>query len=122
MNIAIKYESIYLLFTGIVHGISNLGGALLSAIVFSKNLSKEQTRATIALSYLTFALFQIITLTAFGEGSHFFNLTNSLYWFLGLAVFFTIEKFLYFKINENTYTNIFAFFLFFIGFFLIIKK
>ena len=122
LNVALKYESIYLLFTGIIHGISNLGGALLSAIVFSKNLSKEQTRATIALSYLTFALFQIFTLTAFGEENYFFTSINIFYWFLGLLVFFIIEKFLYLKINEKNYTKIFASFIFLIGLFLLIKK
>ena len=37
----IKYESLYLMIMGMIHGITNLGGALLSAIVFSKNLSKD---------------------------------------------------------------------------------
>ena len=40
----IKYEPLYLIITGIIHGITNLGGALLSAIVLSKNLSKESRK------------------------------------------------------------------------------
>ena len=55
MYLIIKNESIYLVITGIVHGLSNPGGALLSAIIFTKKLSKEASRAT-------FAIFQIITL------------------------------------------------------------
>ena len=35
----IKFERLYLLTTGIIHGLTNLGGSLLSAIVFSKKIS-----------------------------------------------------------------------------------
>jgi len=62
MKLLIKYEHLYLMIMGIIHGITNLGGALLSGIVFSKDLSKESKRATIAICYLTFAIFQITTL------------------------------------------------------------
>ena len=58
----IKYENLYLIIMGIIHGITNLGGALLSTIIFSKKMTKIQMRSTIALCYLTFAVFQILTL------------------------------------------------------------
>ena len=55
-------ENIFLISTGIIHGMTNLGGALLSAIVINKDLSKQETRTTIAICYLTFAIFQIFYL------------------------------------------------------------
>ena len=61
---------------GIIHGITNLGGALLSAIVFSKDLSKDSKRTTIAICYLTFAVFQIITLLIAFNDNSFFNIFN----------------------------------------------
>ena len=76
----IKYESLYLMIMGIIHGITNLGGALLSAIVFSKDLSKDSKRTTIAICYLTFAVFQIITLLIAFNDNSFFNIFNFVYW------------------------------------------
>ena len=63
MKFIIKNESLYLIIMGVLHGVTNLGGALLSGIVFSKKLSKKSKRATIAICYLTFAVFQLSTLT-----------------------------------------------------------
>ncbi len=120
IDFTIKFEKIYLLIMGMIHGISNLGGALLSAIVFSKNLTKEQTRATIAISYLTFAIFQIITLTIF-LNSNFLNTNNIMYWLIGVFIFLVVEKFIYININETIYSKIFTTFLFFTGIFLMFK-
>ena len=61
MNKILSYNKSYYILMGAVHGITNLGGALLTAIVFNTNLNKFQKRATIAVSYMTFAIFQIVT-------------------------------------------------------------
>ena len=106
---------------GVVHGMTNLGGALLSAIVFSKSLSKEQTRATIAICYLTFAIFQIITLVVFLNNFEVFNIINSIYWLSGMVVFFIMEKFVYLKIDDKAYSKYFALFIFIIGALLLFK-
>lgn len=55
-NYLIQYEKSYLIITGILHGLTNLGGALLSASIMVRDLSKESKRATIAASYLTMAI------------------------------------------------------------------
>ncbi|MDC1032326.1 TSUP family transporter [Candidatus Marinimicrobia bacterium] len=122
INIIIKHEVFYLILTGVVHGITNLGGALLSSIVFSKNLSKEKTRATIAICYLTFAVFQIITLRFSMNNYEIFNIVNSIYWFSGLGVFFIVENFLYLKIDNKWYKKYFTVFLLLIGSLLILKN
>ena len=118
----IKYESLYLMIMGMIHGITNLGGALLSAIVFSKNLSKDSKRTTIAICYLTFALFQIITLIIAFNGNSFLNIFNFVYWILGPVTFFTVEKYLYFRIDGRKYIKYSNFFLFVLGLMLIIKN
>ena len=61
-NYLIQYEKSYLMITGILHGLTNLGGALLSASIMVRDLSKESKRVTIAASYLTMAIIQIITI------------------------------------------------------------
>ena len=118
----IKYESLYLMIMGIIHGITNLGGALLSAIVFSKDLSKDSKRTTIAICYLTFAVFQIITLLIAFNDNSFFNIFNFVYWILGPVVFFIVEKYLYFRIDGRKYIKYSNFFLFVLGLMLIIKN
>ena len=119
----IKKEFIYLIITGIIHGLSNLGGALLSAIVFSKKLSKDSTRATIAVCYLTFAVFQILTIIFIIGNNSFFTLINTLYWLLGTIIFIIVENTFYVKIDEKKYTNLFTVtaFIFCIGIFLLLK-
>ena len=118
----IKYESLYLMIMGMIHGITNLGGALLSAIGFSKNLSKDSKRTTIAICYLTFALFQIITLIIAFNDNSFLNKFNFVYWILGPVTFFTVEKYLYFRIDGRKYIKYSNFFLFVLGLMLIIKN
>ena len=122
INIIIKHEVGYLILTGVVHGTTNLGGALLSAIVFSKNLSKEKTRATIAICYLTFAVFQIITLSFSINNYEIFNIINSIYWLSGLVVFFIVEKLLYLEADNKRYKKYFTIFLLLIGSLLILNN
>ena len=55
-------EKLLLILTGLVHGLSNLGGSLLTVIIYSKNMSKKETRSTIVVCYATFALIQLITI------------------------------------------------------------
>ena len=122
ISLMMEYEVGYLILTGVVHGTTNLGGALLSAIVFGKKLSKEKTRATIAICYLTFAVFQIITLIFFIDNHEIFNIINSTYWLAGLVVFFIVEKFLYLKVDNKRYKNYFTSFLLLIGSLLILNN
>ena len=121
LALIIKNESFYLIITGIIHGLSNLGGALLSAIVFSKKLSKDSTRATIAICYLTFAIIQIITIIIFIGNSSFISQINILYWSIGIFIFLIVEKIFYVRINEKKYVNFFTGFIFCIGMFLLFK-
>ena len=122
IKLLIKYESLYLMIMGMIHGITNLGGALLSAIVFSKNLSKDSKRTTIAICYLTFAVFQIITLIVVFNDNSFLNIFNFVYWILGPVIFFIVEKYLYFRIDGGKYIKYSNFFLFILGLMLIITN
>ena len=122
MKLLIKYEYLYLMIMGVIHGITNLGGALLSGIVFSKDLSKESKRTTIAICYLTFAIFQIMTLIVIFNNNNFLNELNFIYWTLGPVIFFIVEKYIYFRINEKNYINYSNFFLFVMGLILVIKN
>ena len=108
-----------MIITGFVHGLSNLGGSLLTSIVFSKKLSKNETRSTIVVCYLTFALIQLTTILLFSEEYYFKN--TFAYCILSLFIVLLVEKYLYKNISSRFYNKIFELFLILMGIFLILK-
>ena len=117
----IRHEKIYLITMGIIHGLTNLGGSLLAAIVHSKEYEKRTTRVTVALSYATFAVFQILTLLVSGRNSDTGFLGIVIYMFAGVTVFLLTERLLYVEINNKNYSKYFAVFLFLSGILLIVR-
>ena len=107
---------------GIVHGLTNLGGPLLTMIVYAKDYEKRKIRSTIAASYATFATFQIVTLLVSG-----FDIDIKLSMILlsltvGIAIFIATEKMIFTYINAETYRNLFSGFIFLSGLLLIVKS
>jgi uncharacterized protein len=117
----LKYEKIFLGAMGVIHGISNLGGSLLTAIVHSKRYDKNIARTTVAASYATFAAFQILTLLFSSNRININFLDNIEYIIIGIIVFFITEKTIYMEINNQMYTKFFAVFLFCSGVLLCLK-
>ena len=120
ININIKHEKINLVLMGIVHGLTNLGGSLLTAIVFNKQYDKNEARVTIAICYLTFAIVQIITLLFLNEKSGFTLTNNIVFILIGALSFIIIEKTIFLNIKSEDYQRVFSAFLFVSGFSLII--
>lgn len=106
-----SFDRTYFVAQGIIHGVTNLGGSLLTSKVFSMDIGKAEKRATISLSYFTFALFQILTLVAMGKLVEF----NFSYLFVGAIVFALTDFFIYDSISTQKYDNLFAVFLFISG-------
>ena len=104
---------------GAVHGITNLGGALLTAIVFHADLNRFQKRATIAVSYMTFAVFQIITVTFM---DHNFNKYNIIFVIIGVLVYLIVNKLMFNKISDLKHNMFFSIFLVVTGILLILKS
>jgi len=115
------YENIYFILMGVLHGITNLGGSLLSASIFNKDFSKATKRSTIAICYLSMAIIQIITLPLIINKDDLFTIINMPYWLLGPVVFFLVDKYIYLKIDDQKYIHYSNTFLFIIGLLLIIK-
>lgn len=118
----IRYEKTYFITMGIVHGLTNLGGSLLTAIVHSKNYPKDAARVTIAASYSTFAVFQLIILFFSIKLPDLQYAEKAIYLLVGVLMFFLTEKMVYTNINNNRYTKIFAIFLFISGVLLVFKS
>ena len=63
-----KHSMIYHLVMGLIHGLTNLGGALLAILATSQHHEKGAIRYTIAHYYLAFGALQIILIaTLLGE-------------------------------------------------------
>jgi uncharacterized protein len=116
------YQKFYLALMGMLHGLTNLGGSLLTAIVYSKEKQKEITRATIAICYASFGIFQVITLLFLDKNNLSLFVININYMLIGIFIYFIVEKVIYSRINNQKYSVIFSGFLFVTGFMLIVKN
>jgi uncharacterized protein len=122
LSTLIKYERIYLGVMGLIHGLTNLGGALLTAIVHGKKYDKNTTRASIAVCYATFAVFQLATLLLLGSEFELSYAQNATFLQVGVIVFLLTEELLYSEIDNNKYSKLFALFLLASGILLITKS
>jgi len=118
----IKYEKSYLIIMGIVHGITNLGGSLLTALVHEQNHKKNKTRVTIAICYATFAVFQLLTLFIIGYDSGMAYANNMLLLQIAVVIFLFTEESIYTHIDNRKYQQLFAFFLAASGILLVLKS
>lgn len=118
----IQYEKIYLIIMGVVHGITNLGGSLLTALVHEQQQSKNSARVTIAICYSTFALFQLLTLYFIGYDGGMSYADNMPLLQISIIVFLCTEEFLYSQINNQKYKQLFAIFLAISGILLVFKS
>ncbi len=122
LHTLVKHEKIYLAVMGIIHGLTNLGGSLLTAIVHGKNYSKDTTRVTVAVCYATFALFQIITLIFVANSFQVSYSDNMAFLQIGVILYLLTEEMVYANINNEKYSKIFAFFLLASGILLVAKS
>jgi hypothetical protein len=118
----VKYERLYLVMTGFVHGVSNLGGSLLTVMIYSKNYPKDTTRVTAAACYAVFAAFQLLTLVVMQTEFTIAYDIRAFFVQVGIVTFLFVEKMLYGNIDNEKYNRIFAIFLFVAGFALIAKS
>ena len=120
--VATKNTRIYIVLMGVIHGMTNLGGSLLTAIIHAQKYNKNTTRATIAASYGIFAFFQIITLAIADTDYIVDRLSIIIYTLISLAVFIVAEKYVYLNINDISYAKYFSIFLLLSGVFICIKS
>ena len=120
-KIIVEHQSIYLIVMGVIHGLTNLGGALLSALVLSNNNLKDNRRSTIAACYLSMGIIQITTLVVTGNKNLFLDDSIFIYWLFGPIIFVFAEHFIYLKTDEIFYNLFSDIFLFTIGIVLIIR-
>ncbi len=118
----VVYERLYLMIMGMVHGLSNLGGSLLTIIIYAKNYTTDKTRVTAAASYGTVATCQLITLFLLGTQYNIAYADKATFVQIGIIMFLFTEELLYKNIDNEKYSKLFAVFLFISGVLLILKS
>lgn len=122
LNRLMRYESLYFITVGLVHGLSNLGGSLLTAFIHHKDFPKDVARVTIAASYATFAVIQLLTLWLFSrEQIHVPVHENMMYLIVAGMVFMFVDAVFYAAVERDHYRRIFAVFIAFSGLVLMAK-
>jgi uncharacterized membrane protein YfcA len=89
--------------------------------VHGKSYSKDVTRATVAICYATFAVFQIITLMFIVDSFQVSYSDNMAFLQFGVIIFLLTEEWVYTSIDNDKYSKIFAFFLLASGLVLVAK-
>ena len=121
-DMLVRYEKPYFALMGSIHGLTNLGGPLLTAAVHIKGYEKRIARATIAAAYAMVAASQIGTLLVSGYEPNDSISAIGIYVGSGLAIFLVTETTFYSEINSDTYRKLFAGFLFIAGVSLCVKS
>ncbi|MGD0960804.1 MAG: hypothetical protein ABSB19_13440 [Methylomonas sp.] len=118
-----RHETVYFVVMGVVHGLSSLGGSMLTALAHQKGYAKNAARVTIAACYATFMLTQIVTLGLFRRGQIDVSLSeNTAYLVIGVLVYVLTDEMVYEQINRDKYRHIFSVFLGFSGLVLMLKS
>ena len=108
-KIKIKNTNFSLKFLGLFHGLTNLGGSLLTIISTNVHSDKNVIRYNISSGYFIFALFQLLLINIFFKQINFDYLK-----FIWLpVVIFTLSQRFFKKMNDVIYynsLNIFALF------------
>jgi hypothetical protein len=118
----VVHERMYLLVMGVVHGMSNLGGSMLTIIIYAKKYTKDKTRVTAAASYATVASCQLITLLLLGTEFTVAFADKVTFVQVGIILFLVTEELVYKNIDNEKYSKLFAVFLFISGILLILKS
>jgi uncharacterized membrane protein YfcA len=95
-------EKWYLFLMGLIQGITNLGGPLLSAYVMAKLDEKQQARGTTALCYAIMVLAQIITLWLSGT---VLKTTSQMAWIIlmSMLVFLAVNQWIFLRLNNHKF-------------------
>lgn len=111
---------IYLFIMAIMHGLTNLGGSLLTGYISLKEWDKLKTRTNIAFCYLSFAITQLVTLRI--NDLINFNGYTPAYIFIGASMYFFANKYLFLRINERKFSKIIPILLLIFGGMLLLVK
>ncbi len=118
-EVVLQFQKPFLVVMGVVHGFTNMGGALLSVFSSSQYTSKEKVLNCVAFCYLFFALFQIIVLAIFQP--EVFSINTLLFSLAAAIIYLTLGRFLFSSTSQSFYKNLFSGFMLIYAILLVIK-
>ena len=122
LNASWNRQKLVFFVLGLVHGVTNLGGAILPSLVNQKNREKEEKLGTVATVYFSFAFIQILFLLVF-ESTIEKNFTRTgICLFTGLIGYLVIGQWLFKSINTEKYSRFLKLYTFTLGVILILVK
>jgi len=99
----LKFQRSYITIMGLVHGASNLGGSMLTALAFGKGLDRHISRATVVAGYTLFAIIQLAVLTLAGDNWQVSKATGVGLMLTGTITFWLTENYLFPKFDSQRY-------------------
>ena len=106
-----KNLNINLIFLGFIHGISNLGGGILSVIASNISEKKNEIRFYIASGYFIFATIQLLIVNIFYQKIDY---SNIIYIWIALIVFYFSNK-IFNSIDNKNFFLLISIFIFIYG-------
>lgn len=97
-----KHFPTYHLLMGIIHGLTNLGGAFLAILASGTNTEKEAIRYTVAHYYLAFSIIQMLLLATV-MGHHDILIANLPAVATSATVYLLIGNRIFFRFNNASY-------------------
>lgn len=104
-----RHSPAFMVLMGTVHGLSNLGGGVLSVVAGAHFSDKDEVRRTIAFCYLCFATIQISVLVAFRP--EIFDWTHLLTMALAGIVYMTLGRRTFALMPQVVYERMFLVFM-----------
>jgi len=108
-----NHFKIGLAITGVIHGLTNLGGAPLLAITNNIYNKKIKIQANVAYAYLSMAIVQIAILIIYGDFA--FDIASLLLLFFSAITYLIMGKHVFENTDEKIYNNLMTFFIFLYG-------
>jgi len=108
-----KHVKLFLMVTGLVHGLSNMGGALLTVFATTIYSNKLSVRSNIAFGYSIFGLSQLIMLSLFNPKS--FTAASFIFPFVSLLAYLAVGQNIYRNTSERGYQLLITIFMLIYG-------
>ncbi|MFP6749049.1 MAG: hypothetical protein VCD66_15805 [Alphaproteobacteria bacterium] len=113
-NMLEKHLPAYHLLMGVIHGLTNLGGALLAILASGTNTDKEAIRYTVAHYYLAFSIIQML-LIATVIGRHDVLMSNLVGAAVSATVFLLVGNRIFARASKPSYDLALTIFMAFYG-------
>ncbi len=111
---------LYLIGMGFIHGVSNMGGGLLTILSSGLFNNKREIRVNIAYGYLIFALTQIIVLVILSP--HLLTVDNFVFAAISMVTYILVGNFIFHKSSEKMYQTVITLFTLAYGVVLLIPR